>query len=262
MPEVDARWLEAVEGAVAHLVEAVAAAHGLCGAGSTGLSVRRLTAALAPAPDGLHAAVLATRLLGAGRSLVLRLHAAFEQTDPTHTTTSSEPRCACNDAAWSGVGAFTTWPDDDPRLAFANWLDGVLAQFDREHPPTPAARAADLVRTDPVRPWRMDELAQRLDVSRRELRRGFRAQFGLRVPEYVQLVRASRAVALFGTPTKVEAIAWEVGYRSKKDLYASLKRWVGATPSELRALTNEERGFVEEGLRERMKTRIAPGAGF
>ena len=260
MAQVDGHWIEVVDAGVATLLDQVALAQEQCAAARGPRSVRALTEALPPPPDPLHAAVLATRLLAAAHSLVMRLHTSSSDIGRAHTAQRGWPRCTCGDVAWSGIGVFTAWPDRDPREAFAAWLEAFLVQFDREHPRSPAARAAGLVRLDPVRPWRMQELAERLNISPRTLHRQFRRQFGVRIPEYVQLVRASRAIALFETATKVEAIAWEVGYRSKKDLYAALRRWVGATPAELRALTDEERRWLAERLRERMNP-VVLGAG-
>ena len=67
----------------------------------------------------------------------------------------------------------------------------------------------------------------------------------------LRLVRATRAIPLFRTPQKVEAVAWDVGYRSKKDLYTALERWVGATPTELRELSADEGDWLERQLRTR-----------
>jgi AraC-like DNA-binding protein len=220
---------------------------------------------LPPAPDAAHAALFTMRLLAAAQRLVIGLHegAADGPLEPR----DSMARCSCNDAAWTAGHAFTSPPDRDPRLAFTRWLELLLHRFDSEHPRTPAVRAAGLIRADPERSWPMAELAGRVSLGRRELRAQFRREFGLRVCDYVQLARASRALALFRTPTKVEAIALEVGYRSKKDLYASLKRWLGATPTELRALTEEERRWLESRLTEKMRWRVGaacpvPGTGF
>ncbi|MEO8071500.1 MAG: helix-turn-helix domain-containing protein, partial [Acidobacteriota bacterium] len=66
---------------------------------------------------------------------------------------------------------------------------------------------------------------------------------------YVHLARVTRAVTLLRTTAKVESVAWDVGYRSKKDLYAALSRWAGSTPSELRALSDDECAWLERELR-------------
>ena len=108
-----------------------------------------------------------------------------------------------------------------------------------------------MMRNDPMRAWTMRALAEAAGMPPARLRETFLEEFGMTPPSYLRLVRAARAVALLGTTSKVEAAAWDVGYRSKKDLYAVLRRWVGATPSELRALSPDERNWLERQLRVR-----------
>ena len=92
--------------------------------------------------------------------------------------------------------------------------------------PTAAQEAAALIRADPATPGRYSSLRQQRLTPQGRLSRQFKKVFGVRPAAYVHLVRVSQAVALFRTSAKVEAIARDVGYRSKKDFYAALKRWV------------------------------------
>ena len=134
-------------------------------------------------------------------------------------------------------------------ITFAEWTRAFVSYFEREHPPAPVVKAAALIRTDPSAAWTIERLASQLTVGRARLRADFVASFDVKLSSYVQLVRATHALRLLRTAAKVESIAWDVGYRSKKDLYAALTRWVGATPTELRELSDDERDWLECELR-------------
>src|SRR5262249_45379803 len=151
-------------------------------------------------------------------------------------------------AAWDCLPILTEVDAADPRVAFLQWAGRFLAHTEVEHPSTPAQRAATVIRSDPRRMWTLRELAELVDIHHGRLTRQFQKSFGLRPAGYIHLVRISRAVALFRTPAKVEAITSELGYRSKKDFYAALKRWVGLTPTELRALRDDESSWLEREL--------------
>lgn len=159
--------------------------------------------------------------------------------------------CSCHAAAWDYLPIVTRLDECDPRTAFRNWLELFLTDVAANHPPTAAQEAASLIRSDPGRAWTLQELAQTIGAQQGRLSRQFTKVFGLRPAAYVHLVRVSRAVGFFRTSAKVEAIARDVGYRSKKDFYAALKRWVGLTPAELRELNNEESSWLVRELRQR-----------
>lgn len=203
--------------------------------------MRPLALAIERAPDHMHRAVLATTLVDVCRQIVERLH---ERDGPGRP-------CACHVTAWSRIGPLARSLDGDPRCAFSEWADAFFERFAEEHPRSLSAQAAALMRADPEKPWSMTDLARVVQAPSRRLRQDFHARFGMRASTYLQLVRAIRAVALLRSGTKVEAVAWDVGYRSKKDLYAALRRWVGAAPSEVRALCEEERLWLERVLVQR-----------
>ena len=200
--------------------------------------LREFLASLEAPPDALHGAALSTVLMDVCGRVV---HALHEQ-NPVVS-------CTCEATIWSHVGRFTKWRDSDPRLAFRDWLDTFLGSLERDHPPDSAVRAAQIVRRSPAKTWTIESLAVAAGTRPARLRRDFHARFGMRPSAYVHLVRTTRAVSLFRTAAKVEAIAWEVGYRSKKDLYAALRRWAGATPTQLRALSDDECEGLERELR-------------
>ena len=232
MFEKNADWLARAHETVQRLQDDLAAADMTEIAGL----LHRASSSIDPPPDRVHAAALSMMLIAICDQIVQMLH---------------EPegigQCSCHRAAWLHARALMKW--EDPRLAIGDWAQGFLAHVEREHPRTGAVLAAALIRSDSTKVWMLGTLARAVGTRPMQLRQEFHARFGLRPTMYIHLVRAARAVALFQTPTKVEAIAWEVGYRSKKDLYRALKLWVGATPTELRALSDEERTWLERQLR-------------
>jgi AraC-like DNA-binding protein len=236
MASVDTAWLAGTRAAAHEIVREIAA----CELGEMIGRVTPLVAAMRPPPDLQHQAALTLELLDAFQDIVDRLH----------DRTSHSP-CMCHALSWSCVGRLTAWQEHDPRLAFLQWLQKLLERFDREHPLTAIGRAAALVRADPTQCWTLDALSAHAGLGAKRLRVEFERHFGVKPSAYVHLVRATRAVTLFRTPQKVEAVAWDVGYRSKKDLYAALERWVGATPTELRQLSALERDWLERQLRMR-----------
>ena len=234
--DLQSAWLATARGAIDRLTLEIAG----CEIDQISQALAKPLSSIEPPPDIVHRCVLASVLLDAGRAIVETLHAA--------TTTDS---CSCRAFCWSHTTAFTAWDRHDPRDTFAEWTRAFVNHFEREHPPPPVAKAALLVRSNPSAVWTIERLARRLEVGRARLRADFAAAFDVKLSSYVQLVRATHALRLLRTAAKVEAIAWDVGYRSKKDLYAALTRWVGATPTELRTLSEEERNWLECELRVR-----------
>jgi AraC-like DNA-binding protein len=157
--------------------------------------------------------------------------------------------CSCHAASWEHISIVTRLDDRDPRTAFRNWAELFATHVAARHPVTPAQEAAALIRAEPGKAWTLDQLASSSGAPHGRLSRQFKKVFGVRPAAYVHLVRVSQAVALFQTPVKVEAIARSVGYRSKKDFYAALKRWVGLTPAELRELNDKESRWLVRTLR-------------
>ena len=78
-------------------------------------------------------------------------------------------------------------------------------------------------------------LARVLRVSPSHLTEAFRARHRTTVHAYLTLRRTDAALAaLRGSDAKVEAIAAESGYRSKKDLYRVVRAATGMTPAQVR----------------------------
>jgi AraC-like DNA-binding protein len=80
------------------------------------------------------------------------------------------------------------------------------------------------------------DMSRSLGCSRAHLTRAFRSSLAVSVREYLTEIRARHAVhALRSSTEKVEAVALMVGYRSKKDLYRTIRAMTGLTPNRLRS---------------------------
>lgn len=191
--------------------------------------------------DRVHSAVIVLSVFQATRAAIARVH----RRQPMRS-------CRCDAAAGDCVETLARTEVAENRALLRTCIDRFLSRVAAEHSPMPAHCAASLIRADPLHGWTLKELARRVTVSSVRLSAQFEKVFGVRPGEYLHLVRIARAVPLFETSAKVEAIALEVGYRSKKDLYGALARWVGASPTELRGLSLGERNWLHRQLRLRM----------
>jgi AraC-like DNA-binding protein len=200
--------------------------------------VRRSLAQIEAAPDRLQAELLRLMLVDLCGRMVHAIHSR------------NDVACSCLGASWELL-PMVTGSENEPRSAFAGWAERFLDHVLAVHPLTAVQRAACLIRSHPSKAWTLHELAASVDSHEARLSRQFRRVFGLKPTAYLHLVRMSRTVLLLRTTAKVEAIASEVGYRSKKDFYAALKRWVGLTPTEVRRLGEDELDWLVRELRRR-----------
>jgi AraC-like DNA-binding protein len=85
----------------------------------------------------------------------------------------------------------------------------------------------------------LKQVARGTGVSIRQVNPCLKAAVGLSVRQFLLRRRLGKIVeALTTSDVKIEAIALDVGYRSKKDLYRLLRQFTGFTPSRLRALAH------------------------
>ena len=123
----------------------------------------------------------------------------------------------------------------DPALA------QLLAQRRAARRVTPEDVAARVIaileaamRLPPPRALQLEEVAERMHVSSRTLKRHLQAA-GLSFRPLLDRVRLSRAVEMLrGTSLPVEEIAVCVGYSSAANLSRALWRWSGEKPGDLR----------------------------
>jgi AraC-like DNA-binding protein len=70
--------------------------------------------------------------------------------------------------------------------------------------------------------------------------------------DYIHLLRLTRAFpALVGGSDKIEAIALDLGYRSKKDFYRIVRQSLSVTPAQLRRMSIAEQCRLFDQLHRR-----------
>jgi AraC-like DNA-binding protein len=103
-------------------------------------------------------------------------------------------------------------------------------------------QALALMHDDCAHPWTLDELAQRIGLSRSSLAERFRSAMGDTPLNYLRAVRMQKAMRMLGETSKnLEQVALEVGYQDAFSFSKAFKRTVGVAPKDFRRKDAEER---------------------
>jgi AraC-like DNA-binding protein len=130
--------------------------------------------------------------------------------------------------AWTVASAVGTWSERFSQAAIAS------------HDLT-IDRAKERIERDLAKGSRLRDLSTELACSVPVLQRRFVATTCETYTEYRIRVRTIKAVRLIrSTSWKMAAIAREVGWKSRKDLYRALAQLAGLTPGAIRRLTDSE----------------------
>lgn len=104
------------------------------------------------------------------------------------------------------------------------WLAGLRDRF--------VGRALTLLHAAPEQPWTVDDLSQRVGLSRSALHERFAALVGQAPMQYLAHWRIQVGAALLrDTACTVAAVAQQVGYESEAAFARAFKRLVGQPPS-------------------------------
>jgi len=143
--------------------------------------------------------------------------------------------------------AFLNSARGNAKRGFLEWAQHFRTELHRVHPVSPARLAAAFIREPDGERSDAASLATMLGVSPRQLRRGFLLTFRMPLPEYLRRARLLRALEVMAAqPGKVEPVALEVGYRSKKNFYRVFQQLVGMTPTAFMKLPPESaRGLID-----------------
>jgi len=137
------------------------------------------------------------------------------------------------------------WPRDlakSPAEAFRRWAGRYATAFRAAHRLSCAREAEHYMAQHFRSPIAAPALARRLDCSTVFLRRTFKEHTGRTLLEYQSELRLRMALRLLAeTELKMEAIAREVGYSSKKDLYRVVQAHLHCTPLEYRKAKSPSR---------------------
>jgi AraC-like DNA-binding protein len=143
---------------------------------------------------------------------------------------------------WCGTGR--------AKERLADWSRAFASDFARTHPRSLSQAAARVIHRDYRRRLDADQIARTIGITSARLRRIFLHEVGMDVTEYVRRVRLIHALEqLIGSDAKVEPIAIDVGYRSKKNFYHAFKALTGMTPAEFRQMPTETAQYVIDSAR-------------
>jgi transcriptional regulator GlxA family with amidase domain len=105
----------------------------------------------------------------------------------------------------------------------------------RNHMQSRVHRLQDLVMESPGHPWTVTELAEKVHLSERQLRRIFQNATGHSLQDYLQLAKLELAQRLLEQTTlSLEDIAERCGFSAERSLRRTWSRWRPQTPAEYR----------------------------
>jgi AraC-like DNA-binding protein len=139
----------------------------------------------------------------------------------------------------------------DPREAFRRWVYAFFFGLEKTHPESIAFRASRLIQEGSAQPLNVSHLAHRFHVTASQLRRSFFGEFGVTLRDYHNDVRVLASLELL-PGQKSEAVALNVGFRSKKNFYEQLRKRTGLTPTRFRQLSDVRRVELVESLRAKL----------
>ena len=158
-------------------------------------------------------------------------HTTFHRQHPDDEP--SAERCAFLPAI-----AVEGWPRDlatSPAEAFRRWSRRYADAFRDTHPLSCAREAEEYLKQHFRSPVSALNISEQLSCPGAFLRRTFKQLTGKSLLEYQSELRLRAALKLLSeSDLKMEAIAGEVGYRSKKDLYRVVQTHLACTPLEYR----------------------------
>lgn len=171
----------------------------------------------------------------------LLLEVALQFGHAAHTTFHRQHRAdqpAAETCGFLPAAAVEGWPRDlatSPAEAFRRWACRYADAFRAAHPHSCAREAEEFLKQHFRSGVSASALAERLACPSGFLRRTFKQLTGKSLLEYQSELRLRAALRLLSdSDLKMEAIAGEVGYRSKKDLYRVVQTHLACTPLEYR----------------------------
>ncbi len=202
--------------------------------------VEALAVSLGTPPTRTHNLILAPLLLETAFRISDHLHRGFSST------------CACRHIGAATIRSFLNWREHHATQAFARWAEEFFGHYERYHPTTASSQLARLIREQPDRSWTIASLSKAANVPPRGLARAFRREYGSNVRTYMHLCRIDAVLERVSPDVKIEAIALEVGYRSRKDFYRVLRQLLQTTPALLRRLSPADHLAERRRLRARL----------
>jgi AraC-like DNA-binding protein len=132
-------------------------------------------------------------------------------------------------------------PRSPVRVVFQGWASTFLTAFIETHRLPLSARARAFIDANYRGTFSVRTVARALGCHDVQLRAQFKREFGITIREYHTRVRVLHAAQLLaGSDLKVDAIANQVGFHSRKNFYRAFHRILQSTPSELRTRSLRE----------------------
>lgn len=131
--------------------------------------------------------------------------------------------------------AFSIDIDRDSQSAF------IIFEGQKDHEDTEIIEAQEFIENNYENTIRVDELADKMAMSRRTLERRFKKATSNTVTEYVQRVKVEAAKKSLETTRKnINEVMYDVGYSDSKSFRNLFRRITGLTPLEYRDKYNRE----------------------
>ena len=148
------------------------------------------------------------------------------------------------------------WKDDGdrPTTLLARWARHFFREFAKTHPLTTSERAVRLLRTDYRSACQLRDVARALSVTPSHLDRDFHWHHGISLKEYQHTLRIIEALEQL-RGEKIEAIALQVGFRSRKDFNRVFEQLTRMTPTQFKRLSEGQAADVLESTRVRLYLR-------
>jgi AraC-like DNA-binding protein len=119
-------------------------------------------------------------------------------------------------------------------------VEGFLLRRVRDRPLSIVGHAASSLRRNPAQS--VQQLASRLDISRRQLSRGFQAMFGASPKQYARIVRVGKVlVARRKSKLSWADTAYACGFTDQAHMVKDFKTLIGAPPEAFFRETNGEK---------------------
>lgn len=145
------------------------------------------------------------------------------------------PRQPCVPITLGCVGRYWSRRDASASQIFEAWITDYCAELGQTHLEPLAHRVAARIRDQLTLPLNVTNIARHVGAHPSAIRRSFRRDFQMSLREYQTRARVQRAIDLLrSTDAKIERVAVEVGWHSKKDLYRAFRHIHECTPATMR----------------------------
>jgi methylphosphotriester-DNA--protein-cysteine methyltransferase len=135
--------------------------------------------------------------------------------------------------------------------SFEHWQRAFWRALEHSHPPTLASSVGALVTREYRQRWSLSRLAHHFSTTPSRIRKAFEKRFGRSVLEHQRMARVLASLEAVRSQ-KVDAVALDVGYRSRKNYYRAFRKLMGTTLREYRTLPEERASSIRDSVSRRL----------